>query len=473
MGNPKGFIQIERKAAGYRPLNERIDDFGEVEQTLNEQDRKDQASRCMDCGIPFCQWGCPVMNNMPEWQDAIYSGNWKEAIDLLHVTNNFPEFTGRICPAPCEHACTLNIHQQPVTIRENEASAAEKGFELGYIVPNPPKNRTGKKVAVVGSGPSGLACADLLNKWGHTVTVFEKDDAPGGLLRYGIPDFKLNKKIVDRRLQVLMEEGLNFKTSTWVGSDIKGKDLLAEYDAVCLTIGAMKPRDLQVGGRDLKGIHLAMEFLTQQNKVNHGAVIAESERIHASGKKVVVIGGGDTGSDCVGTSIRQGARSVTQIEILPKPPASRNPDNPWPYWANVLRHSSSHEEGCERKWSLSTRKFTGENNRVRGIEVEEVDWFSSEGKWVMKEKPGSVMTLDADLVLMAMGFVHCVHEGIIKEFDLELDPRGNIKVGTDFQTSGSKVFAAGDAVTGASLVVRAIRQGRVLAKAVDKFLCQA
>ena len=473
MGNPKGFILIERKTAGYRPLNERIYDFGEVEQTLNEQDRKDQASRCMDCGIPFCQWGCPVMNNMPEWQDAIFRGDWKEAIDLLHVTNNFPEFTGRICPAPCEHACTLNIHQQPVTIRENEASAAEKGFELGYIVPNPPKNRTSKKVAVVGSGPSGLACADLLNKWGHTVTVFEKDDAPGGLLRYGIPDFKLNKKIVDRRLQVLMEEGLNFKTGTWVGSDIKGKDLLAEYDAVCLTIGAMKPRDLQVEGRDLKGIHLAMEFLTQQNKVNHGAVIAESERIHAGGKKVVVIGGGDTGSDCVGTSIRQGARSVTQIEILPKPPASRNPDNPWPYWANVLRYSSSHEEGCERKWSLSTRKFTGENNRVRGIEVEEVDWFSAEGKWVMKEKPGTVMTLDADLVLLAMGFVHCVHEGIIKEFELELDPRGNIKVGPDFQTSGKKVFAAGDAVTGASLVVRAIRQGRILAKAVDKFLSQA
>jgi len=473
MGNPKGFLLIERKTAGYRPLNERIDDFGEVEQTLNEQDRKDQASRCMDCGIPFCQWGCPVMNNMPEWQDAIFRGDWKEAIDLLHVTNNFPEFTGRICPAPCEHACTLNIHQQPVTIRENEASAAEKGFELGYIVPNPPKNRTSKKVAVVGSGPSGLACADLLNKWGHTVTVFEKDDAPGGLLRYGIPDFKLNKKIVDRRLQVLMEEGLNFKTGTWVGSDIKGKDLLAEYDAVCLTIGAMKPRDLQVEGRDLKGIHLAMEFLTQQNKVNHGAVIAESERIHAGGKKVVVIGGGDTGSDCVGTSIRQGARSVTQIEILPKPPASRNPDNPWPYWANVLRYSSSHEEGCERKWSLSTRKFTGENNRVRGIEMEEVDWISAEGKWVMKEKPGTVMTLDADLVLLAMGFVHCVHEGIIKEFELELDPRGNIKVGPDFQTSGKKVFAAGDAVTGASLVVRAIRQGRILAKAVDKFLSQA
>jgi glutamate synthase (NADPH/NADH) small chain len=470
MGNPKGFIQIERKTAGYRPLNERIYDFGEIEQTLNEQDRKDQASRCMDCGIPFCQWGCPIMNNMPEWQDAIYRGNWKEAIELLHVTNNFPEFTGRICPAPCEHACTLNIHQEPITIRENEASVAEKGFELGFINPNPPKNRTGKKIAVVGSGPSGLACGDLLNKWGHTITVFEKDDAPGGLLRYGIPDFKLNKKLIDRRLQVLMEEGMNFKTGTWVGSDIKGKDLLSEFDAICLTIGAMKPRDLQVEGRDLKGIHFAMDFLTQQNKANHGTVFAKDERIHAAGKKVVVIGGGDTGSDCVGTSIRQGAKSVTQIEILPKPPAMRDPNNPWPYWANVLRYSSSHEEGCERKWSLSTRKFTGENNRVRGIEMEEVEWNYSPGKPVMNVKPGTVKMLEADLVLLAMGFVHCIHEGIIKEFDLELDPKGNIKVDTDFHTSKTKIFAAGDSVTGASLVVRAIHQGRIMAKAVDKFL---
>jgi glutamate synthase (NADPH) small chain len=473
MGNPKGFIQIERKIAGYRPLNERIYDFGEVEQTLNEQDRKDQASRCMDCGIPFCQWGCPVMNNMPEWQEAIFRGNWKEAIDLLHVTNNFPEFTGRICPAPCENACTLNIHEQPVTIRENEASAAEKGFELGYIVPVLPRKRSGKKIAVVGSGPSGLACADLLNKWGHTVTVFEKDDAPGGLLRYGIPDFKLNKKIIDRRLQVLIAEGLNFKTSTWVGTDVSGKELLSEFDAVCLTIGAMKPRDLSVEGRDLNGIHFAMEFLTQQTKANHGAVFTKNERIHAAGKRVVIIGGGDTGSDCVGTCIRQGAKNVTQIEILPKPPANRSPDNPWPYWANVLRYSSSHEEGCERKWNISTRKFTGEKGRVGGIEVEEVEWDFQAGKPVMKTKPGSVMKMDADLVLLAMGFVHCIHEGLIKELDLELDPKGNIKVDTDFQTSQLKVFAAGDAVSGASLVVRAIRQGRILAKSVDHFLHQS
>ena len=470
MGNPKGFIQIARKTAGYRPLNERIYDFGEVEQTLNEQDRKDQASRCMDCGVPFCQWGCPVMNNMPEWQEAIYKGDWKEAIDLLHVTNNFPEFTGRICPAPCEHACTLNIHEEPVTIRENEAAAAEKGFELGYIVPDPPKMRTGKKIAVVGSGPAGLACADLLNKWGHTVTVFEKDDAPGGLLRYGIPDFKLNKKVIDRRLQILLEEGLRIKTNTLVGVDIKGQDLLSEFDAVCLTIGAMKPRDLQVEGRNLKGIHFAMEFLTQQNKINHGINIHDNDRIQASGKSVIVIGGGDTGSDCVGTSIRQEAKSITQIEILPKPPVSRNLDNPWPFWANVLRHSSSHDEGCDRQWSLSTKRFIGENGRIKKIEIVEVEWFKADGKLSMKEKPNSNQMLDADLVLLALGFVHCVHEGIIKEFDLELDGRGNIKVTTGFQTNKQKVFAAGDSVTGASLVVRAIYQGRNLAKAVDNFL---
>jgi len=470
MGNPKGFMLIPRKAAGYRPLNERIDDFGEVEQTLNEQDRKDQASRCMDCGVPFCQWGCPVMNNMPEWQDAIYRGNWKEAVDLLHITNNFPEFTGRICPAPCENACTLNIHEEPVTIRENEAAVAEKGFELGYIVPRPPLVRTGKKVAVVGSGPSGLACADLLNQWGHTVTVFEKDEAPGGLLRFGIPDFKLNKKVIDRRLEVLQQEGLHFKTNTLVGYDVKGTDMLKEFDAVCLTIGAMKPRDLQAEGRELTGIHFAMDFLTQQNKVNRGMHIGEAERITAAGKNVVVIGGGDTGSDCVGTSIRQGAKSVTQIEILPKPPARRNPDNPWPFWANVLRYSSSHDEGCDRKWSLSTKRFTGENGRVRKIEMAEVDWVKSAGKFTMMEKPNTDKVMDAELVLLAMGFVHCMHEGIVRELELELDVRGNIKINPGFQTSQQKVFAAGDSVTGASLVVRAIFQGRNLAKAVNTFL---
>jgi glutamate synthase (NADPH) small chain len=470
MGNPKGFIQIQRKVAGYRPLNERTSDFGEVEQTLNEQDRQDQAARCMDCGVPFCQWGCPVMNNMPEWQDAIYRGDWKNAIDLLHVTNNFPEFTGRICPAPCENACTLNIHGEPVTIRENEAAAAEKGFEMGFIVPNPPALRTGMKVAVVGSGPSGLACADLLNKWGHHVTLFEKDDAIGGLLRYGIPDFKLNKKVIDRRLEVLLEEGIVFKTSTHVGVDVKGNELLGKFDAVCLTIGAMKPRELTVEGSDLKGVHFAMDFLTQQNKINRGIRIPESERIVATGKNVVVIGGGDTGSDCVGTSIRQGASSVRQIEILPKPPETRLPDNPWPFWANVLRYSSSHEEGCERSWSLSTKRCLGENGRIKSLEVVEVDWTNQNGKMTMTERPGSVKRMEADLVLLAMGFVHCVHEGLAGEFGLEFDARGNIKVDKNFQTSKPAVFAAGDAAIGASLVVRAIFQGRNLARAVDNYL---
>jgi glutamate synthase (NADPH/NADH) small chain len=470
MGNPKGFIQIQRKVAGYRPLNERTSDYGEVEQTLNEKDRQDQASRCMDCGVPFCQWGCPVMNNMPEWQDAIYKGDWKEAIDLLHVTNNFPEFTGRICPAPCENACTLNIHGEPVTIRENEAAAAEKGFELGFVVPKPPEVRTGKKVAVVGSGPTGLACADLLNKWGHQVTLFEKDDAIGGLLRYGIPDFKLNKKIIDRRLEILEEEGLVFQTNTNIGVDVKGKDLLADYDAICITIGAMKPRGLQVEGADLKGIHYAMDFLTCQNKLNRGIQIPESERISAAGKRVVVIGGGDTGSDCVGTSTRQGAKSVMQIEIMPKPAASRRADNPWPYWANILRYSSSHEEGCERFWSISTRRIIGEKGHVKQLEIVEVDWVNNNGKMTLVEKPETTKIIEADLVLLAMGFVHCVHEGVAGELGLEFDTRGNIKVDTQFQTNAKKVFAAGDAATGASLVVRAIYQGRQLAQAVDKFL---
>lgn len=470
MGNPKGFIQILRKTAGYRPLNERIYDFGEVEQTLNEQDRRDQAARCMDCGVPFCQWGCPVMNNMPEWQDAIYRGDWKNAIDLLHVTNNFPEFTGRICPAPCESACTLNIHREPVTIRENEAAAAERGFELGYIVPKPPAFRTGMKVAVVGSGPAGLACADLLNKWGHQVTVFEKDDAIGGLLRYGIPDFKLNKIVVDRRLEILEAEGIQFVTGCAVGIDLKKAELLATFDAVCLTIGAMKPRTIQVEGAELDGIHFAMDFLTQQNKINRGARIDETDRIVATGKNVLVIGGGDTGSDCVGTSIRQGAKSVTQIEIMPKPPENRKDDNPWPYWANILRNSSSHEEGCERRWSLNTRRFSGRNGRVSQVEVAEVEWSRPNGNLKMTEIPGTIHHIDADLVLLAMGFVHCVHEGLADELGLTYDLRGNIMVDKHFQTSEPGVFAGGDATTGASLVVRAINQGRLLAREVHQFL---
>jgi len=470
MGNPKGFMQIQRKVAGYRPLNERLDDYGEVEQTLNEKDRQDQASRCMDCGIPFCQWGCPVMNNMPEWQEAIFRGDWETAISNLHETNNFPEFTGRICPAPCEAACTLNIHNEPVTIRENEVAAAEKGFNLGFIKPNTPRRRTGKKIAVVGSGPAGMACADLLNKWGHTVTLYEKDDAVGGLLRYGIPDFKLNKKIIDRRLDILIEEGLNIQTSTHVGVDVKGSELLQEYDAVCLTIGSMKPRDLPVEGRELKGIYFAMEFLTQQNRAVKGLITPDEERITTKGKNVLVIGGGDTGSDCIGTSARQGAKSILQIEILPKPPEERSPNNPWPFWSNVLRTSSSHEEGCERRWNISTKKFMGKNGQVTQAEILEVDWVNEDGKMTMVEKPETTQIIDVDLVLLAMGFLHPVHEGIANEFGLEYDSRGNIRVDTKYQASVPKVFAAGDSMMGASLVVRAINHGRQAAKAVHEYL---
>ena len=471
MGNPKGFMEIGRKPGGYRPVNERLKDFSEVEIVLDEKDRKDQASRCMDCGVPFCQWGCPIMNNMPEWQDAIFRGSWKEASDVLHVTNNFPEFTGKICPAPCENACVLNIHEEPVTIRENESSVAERAFAEGYIVPQPPKKRTGKKVAVIGSGPSGLACADLLNKWGHDVTLFEKDEAVGGLLRFGIPDFKLDKGIIDRRMNILEQEGLKVKTNTNVGVDVKGKDLLKQFDAICLTIGAMKPRDLPVEGRNLKGVYFAMEFLTQQNRVVRGSEFSENERIFAKGKNVLVIGGGDTGSDCVGTSARHGAKSITQIEILPKPPEKRRADNPWPYWGQILRTSSSHGEGCERKWLLSTKRFIGDKDgNLIQAELVEVEWENVNGQWKMKEKEGSSQIVDVDLAFLAMGFVHPMHEGLADEFGLKYDQRGNIQVNDNNMTSVDKVFAAGDSVSGASLVVRAIAAGRKAAENIDNFL---
>ncbi len=471
MGNPKGFMTIGRKPAGYRPLHERIKDYSEVEQVLDDKDRRDQASRCMDCGVPFCQWGCPVTNNMPEWQDAIYRGDWKAAIEGLHVTNNFPEFTGRICPAPCEHACTLNVHEEPVTIRENERTASDRAFELGFIQPQPPKIRTNKKVAVIGSGPAGLACGDLLNKWGHHVTIFEKDDVPGGLLRFGIPDFKLNKSVIDRRLNILYEEGLQVKTNCQAGIDVKGKDLLKEFDAIVLAIGAMQPRDLNVEGRELRGIHFAMDFLTQQNRIVAGVQIDEKERILAAGKNVLVIGGGDTGSDCVGTSIRQGAKSVTQIEILPKPSEQRGLNNPWPYWAITLRTSSSHLEGCEREWCLNTTKLISDNKgNVKAAEVTEVEWINEDGNFIMIEKPGTKKIIQTELILLSMGFVHCIHEGLAKELKLELDSRGNIKTNDQSMTSQSKVFAAGDAVSGASLVVRAIDAGRKAADNVHNYL---
>lgn len=472
MADPKGFMKVARKNAGNRPIHERISDFSEVEQTLNSEDRALQASRCMDCGIPFCQWGCPVDNLIPEWNEKLYKGDWKAAIDLLHSTNNFPEFTGRICPAPCEHSCVLNIGEEPVTIRENEVAIIEKAFAEGYIKPNPPKHRTGKTVAVIGSGPAGMAAADLLNKAGHTVTLFEKDEKPGGLLRYGIPDFKLNKCTIDRRIHLMEEEGVVVKCNKQIGRDISAKELVSSYDAVCLTIGAMKPRDLPVPGRELDGVHFAMEFLGQQNRIVDGMTIPYDEQIHAEGRHVLVIGGGDTGSDCVGTSIRQKAKSVTQIEILPKPPDKRTPDNPWPYYGKILKTSTSHEEGCERRWNISTVRFNGLQQRVVSADIERVEWELVNGSYSMKAVPGSKETIPADLVLLSMGFVHPVLEGLVTDLGLDLSERKNIKVANNHQTNVENVFAAGDSITGASLVVNAIASGRRVAKSVNSYLVE-
>ena len=472
MGDPKGFLKIKKKPAGNRPIHERTDDYSEVEQVLNSEDRQLQASRCMDCGIPFCHWGCPVDNLIPEWNDLLYRGDWKGASERLHFTNNFPEFTGRICPAPCEHSCVLNIDGDPVTIRENEAAIVEKAFAEGFIKPNPPIVRTGKKVAVIGSGPAGMAAADQLNKAGHTVTLIEKDRKVGGLLRYGIPDFKLNKQIIDRRLKIMMAEGIELLTETEVGKDISGLELLEQYDALCLAIGAMQPRDLNIVGRELDGVHFAMDYLTQQNKVNDGAYVSYDNRITAENRHVLVIGGGDTGSDCVGTATRQGALSVTQIEILPKPPEERSGDNPWPYFAKTLKTSTSHEEGCERRWSLSTLRFLGMQQRVTHAEVQEVAWEQLNGSHKMKAVPGTKEQIDADLILLAMGFVHPVHKGLLTELDISLDIRKNIGIDLSMATNVNKVFAAGDAASGASLVVTAIASGRRVAKKIDDFLVQ-
>ena len=470
MGNPKGFIEIEKKLGGYRPVNERIFDFGEVEQTLDDQDRINQASRCMDCGVPFCHWACPVGSNIPEWQDAVYHEKWDEAYSILTKTNSFPEFTGRVCPAPCEKSCVLAIHDESVTIRENECAVVEHAFDLNLVHPNIPEKRSGKEIAVVGSGPSGLSVADLLNQAGHTVTVFEQDDEIGGLLRYGIPDFKLNKGVIDRRVDLFVKEGVIFNTNMKVGEDISEKTLLNDFDAVCIACGAMQPRDLKsTPGRDLTGVYFAMDYLKQQNKVVRGESIPDSLRIHAKDKKVLVIGGGDTGSDCVGTAIRQRALSVTQIEILDKPAEKRTEDNPWPFWPNTLRTSSSHLEGCERRWSLNTRRFIGENGVLKGVEVVRVEWTKNNGQFTMREIPGTEEVIEADLVLLALGFVSPVHEGLLDRLQVEYDARGNVKA-TDFATSIEKIFVAGDATRGASLVVHAIRSGRDAALKIHEFV---
>lgn len=477
MGDPKGFLKVARKDSGYRAIEERLSDYRQVETQLPDELRREQASRCMDCGVPFCHWGCTLQSKIPEWQDFIAKGDWRSASTVLHSTNIFPEFTGTVCPALCEASCVLSINNAPVTIRANEWSVVEKAFLEGYITPFVPATRSGKTVAVVGSGPAGLVVAELLNQAGHTVTVFEQADRAGGLLRYGIPDFKLEKWVIDRRIRVMEESGIVFRYNSAVGTDVSMAKLNQEFDAVCLTIGAMQPRDLPVSGRELLGVHFAMDYLTRQNKVVAGDTLAADPYLHAKDKHVVVIGGGDTGSDCVGTANRQGAKSVTQIELLFKPLERTSAANPnWPYWPNVLRTSSSHQEGCERKWALATKSINaGKNGAVNSITVVEVEWGTpaANGQRAMKEVPGSETELKADLVLLAMGFVHPVHEGLVKELGAKLDPRGNIVVDADGMTSVPSVFAAGDAVLGASLVVRAMASGKTIARAMDQYLSQS
>jgi len=435
------------------------------------EDLKDQAARCMDCGVPSCHsFGCPLANRIPDWNDLVYRGKWQKALDLLHATNNFPEITGRICPAPCEAACTLDISKNPVTIRQLELQIIENGWQQGWIKPQPPLEKTGKRVAIIGSGPAGLAAAQQLARMGHDVVVFEKDNRIGGLLRYGIPDFKLDKKILDRRLEQLRQEGVQFRTDVAVGEDISARYLRKMFHAICITMGAGQPRDLAVPGRGFENVHFAMEYLKQQNQINAGDSLKSQRIITARDKIVAVIGGGDTGSDCVGTAVRQGAKEVHQFEILPQPPQERPGDTPWPNWPRILRTSSSHQEGCHRHWSVMTKKLSGIEVRVSQLHGIQVNWVQDGSSWKVQEIPGTEFTLDVDLVLLAMGFVHVQHNKLVEDLALALDDKGNIKTDSNYMTSIPGVFAAGDAIKGASLVVHAIHLGRQAAEAIDRYL---
>src|SRR5216684_4413036 len=464
MGKITGFLEYEREDRHYEPVAERVKHWREFTRPLPEAETKKQAARCMDCGVPYCHTGCPVNNQIPDWNDLVYRGDWEEAARNLHSTNNFPEVTGRICPAPCEASCTLNIEDNPVTIKTIECAIADKAIEQGWIEPEPPANKTGKRVAIVGSGPAGLACAQQLARAGHDVHVNERHAKAGGLLRYGIPDFKMDRYIVDRRVAQMEAEGVTFHYGVHVGVNLPAETLVEDYDAVVLAGGAEKSRDLPIPGRELKGIHYAMDFLPQQNRRVSGEPAGDVEPILATGKRVVVIGGGDTGSDCIGTSFRQGALSVVNFEIMPMPPEKENKLLTWPDWPLKLRTSSSHEEGAQREFSVLTQKFTGENGQVKKLHCVHVD-----DKF--KPVPGTEFELDADLVLLAMGFVHPEHEGMIQSLGLALDQRGNVRANTeDYKSSLDKVFSAGDMRRGQSLVVWAIREGRQAAHAVDKFL---
>jgi glutamate synthase (NADPH/NADH) small chain len=473
MGKITGFMEIERRDRPYAPVPQRVKFYKEFVQALSEQEMSQQGARCMDCGIPFCQTGCPVNNIIPDWNDLVYRNKWREAIEVLHSTNNFPEFTGRVCPAPCEAACVLNINNDPVTIKSIEQAIVDKAWSEGWIGPLVPQQKTGKKVAVVGSGPAGMACAQQLARAGHDVTLFEKSDRIGGLLRYGIPDFKMEKHLIDRRIEQMAAEGVTFRTSVHVGVTVQASELIKEFDAVVLTGGSEKPRELPVPGRELAGIHFAMEFLPQQNKKVAGDKV--TDQLVATGKHVVVIGGGDTGSDCIGTSIRQGAASVTNFELMPQPPDRENKPLTWPYWPLKLRTSSSHEEGAERDFAIATKSFEGRNGQVESLTACRVEWVKDDkGGMAMKEVPGTEFKIPAQLVLLAMGYVHPVHEGLVDQLGVAKDARGNVRATTDgdgaYATSVPKVFAAGDMRRGQSLVVWAIREGRQCAREVDTFL---
>ena len=474
MGKPTGFMEFGRVPPDRRPPHQRINDFREYYQPWPESHARDQGARCMDCAVPFCHMGCPLGNVIPEFNHQVYLGDWQKALEVLLSTNNFPEFTGRICPAPCEASCVLSINSDPVTIEYIEKEIADRGFANGWIKPNPPAHRTGRKVAVVGSGPSGLAAAQQLNRAGHWVTVLERADFIGGLLMLGIPDFKLDKEVVRRRVQLMTDEGVEFRTGVNVGVNYPVEEMLETFDAVCLTGGSTQARDLPVPGRELDGVHLAMEYLPQQNRRLAGVETPPEHHITAEGKRVVILGGGDTGADCLGTAHRQGAEVVYQYELLPEPPEERREDNPWPQWPTILRTSGAHEEGGTRDYNILTKSFSGRNGHVEKLHAVRVDWApGDDGRFQMTEVPGSEFDVDTDLVLLAMGFLHPEHDGMLTQLGVELDGRGNVQVDEDKMTSVPKIFAGGDMVRGQSLVVWAIAEGRDAARGIDQYLMGA
>ena len=472
MGKATGFKEFGRHTPKRIPVADRLNNYSEIYLDWDESEARNQGSRCMNCSVPFCMSGCPLGNLIPDFNDLVYKGDWKAALEELHTTNNFPEFTGRICPAPCEESCVLNINQDPVTIEHIEKNIADMGWDKGWIKPNPPKYRTGKKIAIIGSGPSGLASAQQLNRAGHTVTVYERAEDIGGLLRFGIPDFKLDKNVLERRILQMKNEGINFLTNANVGKDIPIDGITTTHDAILLTGGCTVPRNLDIPGRDLQGVHFAMEFLTQQNKRKAGIDISASKEISAKNKNVVILGGGDTGSDCLGTSHRQGATNVFQYELLPEPPSTRRDEDLWPNWPLLLRTSSSHEEGGERDYNILTKGFTGTNGKVEELHGVRLEWGEpdSSGRPAMKEIANSEFTIKADLILLAMGFIHPERGQMIEDLDIELDQRGNVKTDNRKMTTREGVFAAGDMGRGQSLVVWALAEGREAAREIDKYL---